>query len=285
MRALSEIFLTFQRELLRTLRSGKGLAGLALFLLGGSGVAIVLFSALDRARYYEGRAATREAIRRQALEAMYEGVAGRDEIVSHLLGAPEPLLAFYPLTTFFLAILTMVWGFDTIAADVQHRTIRFVTLRASRPSLVVGRWLALWVSGALVTLVVSALLWAGLCAKGPFETSAVLVHGARTWLAAITLSLWYSALTVLASTMYRTPVLALLTAGGVGTGLFFLRHLSGARWAPTWLQSAHHALPGAWDDRLLGPAFSLWGAGTGVCLLWATAAIVAASVLLSRRDV
>jgi ABC-type transport system involved in multi-copper enzyme maturation permease subunit len=285
MQIVSEITLTFLRELRRTLRSGKGIAGLLLFLIGGAGVAIILFSALDRAHYFEAQSGSRTAIRRQALEAMYEGVADKDAIVSYLASAPEPLLVFYPLTTFFLAILTMVWGFDAIAGDVQYRTIRYVTLRATRPSLVVGRWLALWVSGVVVSLLVSVILWAGLSSKGVFAGADVFHYGMRAWLAAVTLSLWYSALTMLASSLFRTPVLALLTAGGAATLLFFLRHLSGATWAPAWLRAAHDVFPGAWDDRLLSPSIAHWGAGTGVCLLWTAVAISAASVVLSKRDV
>ncbi len=285
MQVLSEVLLTFGRELKRTLRSAKGIGGLVLFLIGGAGVAITLFSALDRAHYWEAERGTRSAIRRQALDAMYEGVAQKDAIVEYLLRMPEPVLAFYQLATFFLAMLTMVWGFDAIAGDVQYRTIRYVTLRARRPSLVVGRWLALWVSGLAVSLVVSLILWAGLAMKGAFPLEDVVHYGLRTWVAAGTLGAWYAALTVLASSFYRTPVLALLTAGGAATTLFFLRHLSGASWAPDWLRAAHDAFPGSWDDRLIGPNFAQWGAGTGVCLLWTAVALAAASAVLSKRDV
>jgi hypothetical protein len=285
MQVLREVLLTFARELKRTLRSGKGIAGLLLFLIGGAGVAIILFSALDRAHYWDAERESRAAIRRRALEAMYEGAPRQDEIVRYLLDCPEPILAFYPLTAFFLAMLTMVWGFDAIAGDVQHRTIRYVTLRARRSSLVIGRWLALWVSGLVVSLVVSSVLWAGLAAKGLFTTSDVLHYGLRTWVASITLGAWYSALTILASSVFRTPVLSLLTAGGAATLLFFLKHLSGASWAPSWLRAAHDAFPGSWDDRLLGPHPAHWAAGTGVCLLWTTLGIAAACALLSKRDV
>lgn len=285
MQIVSEITLTFFRELRRTLRSGKGIAGLLLFLVGGAGVAIILFSALDRARYWEAEAQSRAVVRRQALEAMYEGVQGKEAIVEYLLKAPEPLLVFYPLTAFFLAVLTMVWGFDAIAGDVQYRTIRYVTLRATRPSLIVGRWLALWVSGVIVSLVVSLILWAGLASKGVFPAGDVVHYGIRSWLASVTLSLWYSALTVLASSLFRTPVLALLSAGGALTVLFFLRHLSAASWAPAWLRAAHDVFPGAWDDRLLGPDVAQWAAGTGVCLVWTAVAVVAACAVLSKRDV
>ncbi|MFO0557790.1 MAG: ABC transporter permease subunit [Polyangiales bacterium] len=285
MQMLSEVLLTFARELKRTLRSAKGIGGLVLFLLGGAGVAITLFSALDRAHYWDANGEARAAVRRPVLEAMYEGVTGKDAIVEYLIKAPEPILAFYQLAAFFLAMLTLVWGFDAIAGDVQYRTIRYVTLRAHRPSLVLGRWLALWVSGLAVTLVVSLILWAGLAIKGIFPTADVVHYGMRTWIATGTLGAWYAALTIFASTLYRTPVVALITANGIVTLLFFLRHLSGASWAPEWLKATHDAFPGSWDDRLLGPNFAHWGAGTGVCLLWTAVALVAASAVLSKRDV
>ncbi len=285
MQVLSEVLLTFGRELKRTLRSGKGLGGLLLFLVGGAGVAIVLFSFLERAEYYASRQETRTMMRRQVLSAMYEGVSGQEQIVDYLVKAPEPIMAFYPLTAFFLGIITMVWGFDAIAGDVQYRTIRYVTLRARRPSLVVGRWLALWASGVVVSLLVSLILWAGLAAKGPYEAGVVFHYGLRTWVASITLSAWYSALTILASSLFRTPVLALLTAGGSATVLWFLNKLSGAGWAPSWLKGAHLAFPGAWDDRLIGAGIEHWGAGTLVCVLWTAIALVGASAVLSKRDV
>lgn len=285
MQVVSEVLLTFARELKRTLRSAKGVGGLALFLLGGAGVAITLFSALDRAHYWNSETGLRDGIRRQALEAMYEGDARKDAIVTYLMRMPEPVMAFYQIAAFFLAMLTMVWGFDSVAGDVQYRTIRYVTLRARRPSLVVGRWLALWVSGMVVTLIVSLILWAGLASKGVFPIGDVIHYGLRTWIATGTLALWYSALTIFSSSLYRTPVLALLTSGGLATLLFFLRHLSGASWAPGWLRAVHDAFPGSWDDRLIGPEFAQWGAGTGVCLLWSAVAIAAASAILSKRDV
>jgi Cu-processing system permease protein len=285
MLSLSEVLLTFARELLRTLRSAKGVGGLMLFLLGGAGAAIMLFSALDRAHYWDADGPQRAAVRRPVLEAMYEGITDKNAIVEYLTQAPEPILAFYPLAVFFLAILTLVWGFDAIAADVQHRTIRYVTLRAHRASLVLGRWLALWVSGLAVTLIVSLILWAGLAIKGLFPTAAVVHYGMRTWIATGTLGAWYAALTIFTSTLYRTPVVALITASGILVTMFFLRHLSGASWAPAWLKATHDVLPGSWDDRLLGPNFAHWGAGTGVCLLWTAIALFAASMVLSKKDV
>ncbi|MDP3279066.1 MAG: ABC transporter permease subunit [Deltaproteobacteria bacterium] len=282
---VSEITLTWARELRRTLRSGKGLAGLLLFLMGGAGAAIILFSALQRGQFYEGGSESRDRLRRVALEAIYQDVSDKGAVIDYLAKAPEPLLAFYPVCTFFLFVLTVVWGFDAIAADVQYRTIRFVTLRARRPSLVVGRWLAMWSAGALVSLLVSMVLWGGLIANGTFSWDIVLHYGARMWLASCTLSLWYAALTILMSAMVRTPVLALLGTGSVATGLFFLRHLADASWAPSYVRVFRDVVPGAWDDRLLSPLFAHWGVGTAVCLAWTMAALFGASTLLSKRDV
>jgi ABC-type transport system involved in multi-copper enzyme maturation permease subunit len=281
----SEIIHTLFRELRRTIRSAKGIVGTALFLLGGIGFALVVFNTLSRLQYYSANRAQQESVRENGLQAMYDGVEGKDEIVRYLLKMPEPLIAYYPMATFFVGMLIFVWGFDAIAGDVQYRTIRYVTLRARRPSLVIGRWLALWLSSVIANLLVSAVLWLGLVVKGGFEVGVVAEYGFRVLAASSVFSLWYAALTIFCSSLYRTPVLGLLTTLGISVGLYVVKGLSSISTMPEWVKALHKALPGSWDDLLLSPAFSQWGVGMGVCFAWTFVAVAAASVVLQKRDV
>lgn len=281
----SEIILTIFRELRRTISSAKGIVGTALFMLGGLGFAAVIFNTLTRLHYYDADRGQRDLVRERALEAMYDGVEGKAEIVADLVKMPEAMIAYYPLASFFLATLIFVWGFDSIAGDVQYRTIRYVTLRARRPSLVIGRWLALWLSSVIANLIVSLVLWAGLVVKGGMPAGIVVEYGTRVLYACSVFSLWYAALTVFCSSMYRTPVLGLLTALGVSASMFVFKALTAIDSMPDWFKAIHKVLPGSWDDLLLSPLFSHWGVGTGVCLGWTIAAIAGASVILNKRDV
>lgn len=281
----SEIILTIIRELRRTIRSAKGIVGTALFMLGGIGFALVIFNTLSRMHYYEGDRSGRDRVQSAALNAMYDGVEGQEAIVRDLANMPEALIGFYPMATFFVGMLIFVWGFDAIAGDVQYRTIRYVTVRARRPSLVVGRWLALWLSSVIANLIVSLVLWAGLVAKGGYPVAIVGDYGLRVFAATSVFSLWYAALAIFCSSLYRTPVLGLLTALGVSTTMYVLKGLSSINTMPTWVKSLHNVLPGSWDDLMLSPMLSHWGVGAGVCLAWAIAAIAGASLVLNKRDV
>lgn len=282
MSVAAEIGLTSARELKRNLRSAKGLVALVLYLLGGAGAGLLMLAGLSRIGYEAADAAERTAAQRAALMRLYDGDTA---VVDYLVGAPVLLLGLYGLMAFFLPLLTILLGYDQLAGEVQHRTIRYTAVRAHRASLVVGKAVALWVSGAVLTLIVAAVGSIGLIAAGRATAGAALGYGLHFWAAAIALGASYAGLTCLISSLVRTPVIALLLTVGTSMAVWVVKRIAASDFAPSWFAPVRYAIPGYWDDRLISPVVRDWGAGAGVCAAFAAVCVALACVILARRDV
>src|SRR5262245_7923284 len=120
-----EAALTAAREIRRNLRSTKGIAMFVLFFLGGAvvsvGRAIVLkLIAQD----------VPEEAQRQLFEETLQRVYHDAATAKYLAACPIVLFGLFKGTLFFLPALILLIGFDQIAGDIQHRTIRYLAGRA-----------------------------------------------------------------------------------------------------------------------------------------------------------
>ena len=128
-----EVGIVAQRELLRNLRSTKGIAMFVLFLLGGVVPAVVrmMFAKLAGGDVPDA-----------VLRAGFETILARrhgEVVAKYLVDAPPVAYLLFQGTLTFLPMFVLVIGFDQIAGEVQHRTIRYSAGRAKRGSIVVGK--------------------------------------------------------------------------------------------------------------------------------------------------
>lgn len=221
MEPLREIGVILRCELVRSLRGGRTLGLLLLYVIGAALSSLVVV----------GFAST------GAIEA---GPA---------------LLAFFPrFALFFMPLLVAVVGFDQIAGELQHRSLRYVAMRAHRGSIVLGKALAL----AVVIFALTALVHLAMFAYAALTTPALergdaLAGMLLFWLSAVSYSLCYIGLSSLCSSLVRAPMAALIGTLTAIAGFWFVDVVG--RFSRT-LAPLALASPSHYTDGLLGAPLS-----------------------------
>ncbi|EYF01490.1 ABC transporter permease subunit [Chondromyces apiculatus] len=282
--ALREIGLVALREVRRNLRSKKGVAMSLLFLTGGAiPTMIQLFfrklqtDAGGASLTLNGPEDPTRPMRRMMLARAYS-----EEIADYLVDCPTVLLFLLKGTLFFLPLLILLIGFDQIAGEVQHRSLRYVAGRAHRTSIVVGKAAGTWVVVASMALILHATVWIAMIARSEAPAGDVLSWGGRLWLFCVAQGVAYVGLTTLVSSFFRTPTLALFTGLGMMVALSITNFILGLIEATkmlTW------AFPGTYEDLLISPDPLVVARGIGLFVLWGGVCVALASAITSRRDV
>ena len=154
MSPLTEIRLVVQRELRKNFRSAKGIVLAVLSLLGGGSVALLLVKYQEFKRQELGELSPEQIhdLREKALTKIYDPAMAKS-----LADSPEVLLALLGLTIWLTPMLVALMGFDSVSPDIQHRTVRYWTLRTRRWSRTTAR-----------------------CA-GPMSAATTAISNSRTW--------------------------------------------------------------------------------------------------------
>jgi ABC-type transport system involved in multi-copper enzyme maturation permease subunit len=286
-----EISLVFRRELRRNLRSAKGIALGVLTLLGAFVSALVCVS-IEGSERAHAQAIDNEAyiaFKRTAIEA----ATGEPTVAAFIASAPSSLLLFLKINIWLAPLLVALLGFDAVAGELQHRTVRFWTLRTRRSSYFAGKLLGLWGVIALVTLAIHALADGVALARGYVGWGDVATWGVRFWLVGVAIAGAWVAIATILSASLRSPAAALLTtfaaffmlwtAGVVGSIARVAKNVgSGAASPMRWFE---YLYPNSYDTMLLSPQAAKVATGSGVLLAFVALAIVAGSALFEARDV
>lgn len=283
MSPVTEAGLTALRELRRNLRSAKGIAMFALFFLGGaipSVGQILLGQVVDTKTMMEAPLDVRQDLFEEFLVRLkYDAVTAK-----HLSKCPPELYTYlFKGALFFLPWLILLVGFDLIAGEIQHRSIRYLAGRARRSAIVAGKALGVWGVVAVMTLVLDTTVCAVMLSRGSYPAGLVLSWGGRIWLFTVAASAAYVGLTALISSFFRTPIVALF----VGMAVMFIMLLTGwifgkfdATEAVSW------AFPTAYESRLLVSADPLRViAGIAALIGWGAAMVAGAAAIVGRRDI
>ncbi|WP_434389484.1 ABC transporter permease [Melittangium boletus] len=188
MNGLNETVVIWSAECRRTLRSSRVVALLGLYSL----FSLVVFLAAIFLR----------SIVQQMVEA---GMMPPSEEL------PLSVRGVYYLSLFFLPLYIALMGFDQVSGEVGPRSIRYLTVRSRRSSIVLGKLLA-------QTTVLWALVFAldfGLCVYTAFTTpgfgagafARYLVH---FWVASALYSFAFLSLTALCSCLTTSPAVSLI---------------------------------------------------------------------------
>ncbi len=275
----AEVALVAQRELRKNVRSAKGIVLLALSLLGGVVVAFVLawFEKVKREKLASLPPEAEAEAQRQIITMLGEG----DEALGDALAkAPGALLGAAKATVWFGPALVALLGFDSISGEIQHRTVRFWTVRSRRVSFYVGKVLGLWAVVSALTLLVHALIWAIVISRG--ETPGLVIEwGPRLWAVTLPISLLWCAIAQLVASQFRAPILSLL----VTFGAFFVLWIGFVLGASGRVPPLLYLYPNVYDMWLLHPHPDRLFEGLGICLLSAAVYIAAGSAVFAQRDV
>jgi ABC-type transport system involved in multi-copper enzyme maturation permease subunit len=291
---LAEIRLIAFRELRRSLRSAKGIALSALTLLGAfvASLASVWVEGADRVR--SNAASTQAYV--ELKRGIIEQATGDAALAAYLAPIPTSLLLFLKITVWFSPLLVALFGFDAISGELQHREVRFWTVRSRRASYFVAKLVGLWALVGIVTLALNVLAGTVALTRGYVTAGELVAWGLRFWLVSFVIAGAWCAIATFVSSLVKTPILALLATFAAffvswicGAGGFIARQrqsIQGATGLPSQQMSWYEYLyPNAYDTLLLSSeAVRVWiavGTLAGFVLLFS----VAGTLLFQRRDV
>jgi ABC-type transport system involved in multi-copper enzyme maturation permease subunit len=271
-----EIRLVMSRELRRSFRSFKGVLLGLIALAGGAGVSM-LFAWMDRMK--------REALPagldiKDAQEPLFEAVYG-PETGKALAACPYSLWMMLMATIWLGPLLISLLDYDSVSGEVQHRSVRFWTVRTRRSSYIVGKVLGAWLTVLAVTLAMNLIVWAVIVSVGEIPLGQVLGWGVRFFAVTIPISAAWCGVAMLVGSLFRTPMYSLLAISAAFSGLWMVSVVAGLS-EVKWLA---YVYPNVYDTLLLSPRpgqVALGLLGTGAIAVLTTAA---GALLFETRDV
>jgi ABC-type transport system involved in multi-copper enzyme maturation permease subunit len=291
MNPASEIRLIATRELRRGIRSAKGIALGGLTLLGAfvASLVCVWIEGADRAKNSTQSTQAYIEIKRQLLEQ----ATGDPAFAAYLAGIPTSLLIFLKITVWLSPLLVALLGFDAVSAELQHRTIRFWTVRTRRASYLAGKLIGLWLITGVVALALNVLAGTVALARGYVTPGELMQWGVRFWFVSFVISGAWAAVATFISSCFRTPILALMTTFAT----FFVSWIAGAggfisrqRQATEPTIGSHMAwyeyfYPNAYDTLLLSPDATKVLTALGILVGFVAITLAAMSFVFERRDI
>ena len=296
----SEIALVAGRELKKSIRSVKGII-LGILTLLGSFLAVLICiwieSGVRDDLGVNSTAAYQEAYKDQAIKA------GTDPaIADYVAHMPLSLVTFLKVLIWIGPLLVALLGFDSVSGDLQHRSVRYWTVRTRRWSYLLGKFFGLWGIVSIVTLTLTVLSSIAVLVRGYITIGDFFTWGLRCWfISAMIVGVW-TAVATFVSSRFKTPLLALLTT----FASFFCMWMFGfIGWASRWYgaiqQSSHskaaarsivtnihwyeYLYPNGYDDLLLSPRPLDFAKGTGACAVYMILFVGLATVLFAKKDV
>jgi ABC-2 type transport system permease protein len=286
----------------RRLRSSARVVVLALLYLASCAVFLLVFG-----RISTGLQAQLDSALSDPAQAQFVSQRLRDTFLGALLGSSDPealrSLAKVPILIFigFRAALLFfpVWiallGYDAVSDELATRSIRYVSVRARRGSILLGKYLALGSALlALLLLLNLELVFFARQLNPQFNGGLLWLTLLRCWGACTLFALGYLGLTLLCSTLVRSPALA-LALNITSLGALFALSFLGERGPPLGTASAGDApavgsgylrllSPFEYGPLLLNPEPGPRTAGVVGFLVFILLGVGAALFVLRRRD-
>ncbi|MGE6763294.1 ABC transporter permease [Corallococcus interemptor] len=152
----------------------------------------------------------------QAADQMHRGVLGfltsnDSAMMEALAHVPIVVLIVYKITLFFLPAYIALMGFDQVSGEVGPRSMRYLTVRARRSSVLLGKFLsqATLLVGLVLIIDLAIFLYARIL-NADFGFGVLVLNLLKFWSATIVFSLAYVALTSFCSSLFRNPAVSLV---------------------------------------------------------------------------
>ena len=276
MSPFAEVQLVTARELRKSFRSVKGIVLAAVSIAGGAGVAM-LFAWLDRVqRENLPPELNAHDVQEKFFSRWYAPDTGK-----RLADCPYSLWMMLIATLWLAPLLVALLDFDAVSGELQHRTVRFWTVRIRRSSYMLGKYLGACISVLAVTLGMNVIVWGATGAVSGLPVASVLRWGIEFFAVSVPISAAWCGIATLVGSQSRSPMLSLLFIFATFFGLWLLRISAGFS-QNQWLS---YLYPNAYDDLLLSPNALTVGKGLLGTLLIAGLTTTAATLLFERRDV
>ncbi len=298
MSPVAEISLIAGRELRKSIRSVKGII-LGILTLLGSLLAAFVCIRIEGATREEFGANSTDAFT-AAQEKYYVGQGVDGPLAHYMASIPLSMQAFLTVMIWLGPLLVALLGFDSISGDIQHRGVRYWTVRSRRWSYLLGKFFGLWGIVASITGVLTILSGILIMISGYIGVGAFIGWGVRFWIVSTLIAGTWTAVAIFVSSRFKTPILALLVtfgaffaiwltrAVGIISRLFETAHnmktdehaerMVSSRWY-------EYLYPNGYDDLLLSPKPLQVAAGLGGCFAYMIIFVGLATLLFARRDV
>lgn len=287
MSPLRETLVVFAHEMRRNLRSAKTLVLLILYALATALSGVLFVAATRTAQESISTMSGGQTLRPEQLDELKMGglslIFGQDPaLVRYLVEIPLVVVFFFWFALLFLPLLTALMGFDQISGELQSRSLRFVSLRARRGSLLAGKVLAQAALLLGLTAVVNLGIfgYAAASTEG-FKVGVGLFSMIKFWLLGLVYASSYIGLSALCSTLFRVPIFSLLTALCVLFGFWLAALLS--RFS-SWLGFLSYVLPSHYERGLFSPEWDKLLPSMGAYAAFAAIFLCLAWLSLRARD-
>jgi ABC-type transport system involved in multi-copper enzyme maturation permease subunit len=288
----AEIRLLVGRELRRSVRSAKGIALGVVTLLGAVLTSFLVTSIEGADRHSAAGTLSNEQfheLKRQVVEQQ----TGNAAFAAQTAAMPASLKAFLDVTIWLAPLLIALLGFDAVAGELQHRAVRFWTVRVRRSSYFAGKVLGLWALVALVTLAIQTIAGAVAFTRGYVTPGELLSWSPRFWIVSVLIAGAWAAIATLVSSLFRTPVVALLTTFatffvlwvfGLSADISRARELVTTQVLDTKMRWYEYLYPNAYKTMLLDPEGNKVLVAGALLIGFAVCATAAGALLFERRD-
>jgi ABC-2 type transport system permease protein len=291
---LNETAVVWSAECRRTLRSVRVLALLALYslfsllvLLVVGGITQALREQLDMQIAQAGaNAAAADQVTAEFRKGFLGFLVGGDQAVMEALAqVPLVVVVVFKATLFFLPLYVAIMGFDQVSGEVGPRSIRYLTVRARRLSLLLGRFL----SQATVLLGLVLIIDAGIFVYAwlttpDFAFGSFTLNLLKFWLAAVVFSLSYLALTTLCSSLFRSPALSLIVNIFVLFGFWLVNLIGGFASKESPVAYVRYLTPSHYANGLLHPGLAEFAVSGLAYVVFTLLFLGGAIVILRERD-
>lgn len=316
METLTEVTVIWGAELWRAVRSAKAIILLALYLMF---TAMVLVGLAFAFRQMQSNLDEQLALHGGSIDAVQPQIDqlkhgfvgwlfGEDEaLLGALAEVPLIVLLTFKITLYFLPLYIAIIGFDQISGEIGPRSIRYLTVRARRSSILWGKYLAqATLLGGLVLVVDVAVIGVARWLTPSFQAGVMATTFLKCWVAATVFSLSYVALSSFCSSLFRSPAVSLVfnifalfglwLVNKIGEGAAAVLAQEAARAqaageeaeAPSkiakvlsWFQ---YVSPSHYSNNLLHPHFLKFLGSTAIYAGFAAAFLACGYTVLRRRD-
>jgi ABC-type transport system involved in multi-copper enzyme maturation permease subunit len=301
MQTFKDTWTVFGAELRRALKSPRVLLVLLLYVAFSAGVMLAAGALAHQAQLQaeaQGQGTGGLESPKAALLAL---LFGQDRaLVESLLELPAVLLVVFKLGLVFLPAYVAVLGFDTVSAELQTRSLRYLSVRTSRMALALGKALALAAVVLLLVTLVHLGAFAYALSNVPDFSLAEAAHAwPRLWGTTALVGVGMAALTTLCSAASRAPALSLTlnfalllgfwAAGAVGSGARMMRmvqqQMTEQEHAVNWQERIGLLAPSTWSAEVLYPDVRRALTGALVLFLFSLFCAAGAVGVLRTRDV
>lgn len=275
------------------MRSGRAVVLLGLYSMFSALVLLVVGSIANAIREQveknlaaQGAEAASEQLAAEFKKSFVGFLARNDTALMEALSqVPVVVLVVFKVTLFFLPAYVALMGFDQLSGEVGPRSIRYLTVRARRSSLLLGKFAtqATLLLG-LVLLIDLAIFIYAKATNPDFTVGAMAFNLLKFWLAAIVFSLAYLAMTAFCSSIFRSPAVSLVF-NFILLFVFWLMDSVGSYFAGrNPLEYLRFLSPSHYSGNLLHPSITQFGVSGLAYVGFAMLFLGGAYAVLRARD-